>query len=287
MAKKNRSTLKRYFDKGNLPSAEQFADLVDSTLNTIDEGFDKTPKDGFQISLIGDHERLISFFKPGVPKNAVWSIDYEKKRDRLLITKPDADANAPPAMAFRGQGKLDSSTPAYTVEVGGVIAAEGRIGANPNGEKTVAADGEWHDIAGPLKGCHAIEVMAGVGKQGSGKYALMNAIAMNTFNPRGWWSDFLSLKKRIKYHHAYYLSRGDRIKLRWHHESSVKEDDKNSDKEDRRNRDTEGEYYLQMRTVCGYSGDIKTGDIKIRYYLSRLWFDEIMSESQQKEAAAK
>ena len=84
----------------------------------------------------------------------------------------------------------------------------------------------------------------------------MNALAINAFNPTGWLFNFLNLKKRIKYQQAYYLSRGNRIKLRWL---------------------TEGEhYYLQIRTVCAY-GD----EVKIRYYLTSLWFDQDMRESWQ------
>ncbi len=260
MAKKNRSTLKRYFRKGALPSEDQFDDLIDSTLNTIDEGFDKSPENGFEISLLGDHPRLISFFKTGAARDAVWAIDYDREQDRLLIRKPYADIKAPAAMTFSGDGhvgvnKLD---PAHALDVGGVIAAQGRIGANPDNQKTVAADGRWHNVTGALSGCQAFEVMAGVGSKGTGRYALMNALAMNTFNPRGWLFNFLNLKKKIKYRHAYYLSRGNRIKLRWL---------------------SEGEhYYLQMRTICAYGGEVK-----IRYYLTRLWFDETMSESWESD----
>jgi hypothetical protein len=258
MAKKNRKTLRRYFEKGRLPSEDQFGDLVDSTLNTIDEGFDKTPENGFEISLIGEHERLISFFKAAAPNDAVWTIDYDQKKDRLLISKPVAedDVEATAAMTFSGDGYVgvNNPSPGHTLDVGGVIAAHGRIGANPDNQKTVAADGNWHNIAGPLRGCQAFEVMAGVGSQGTGKYALMNALAMNTFNPRGWLFNFLNLKKRIRYQHAYYLSRGNRIMLRW--------------------ANGKDGYYLQMRTVCGYGGDFR-----IRYYLTKLWFDVDMSES--------
>ena len=282
MAKKNRSTLKRYFQKGRLPTEDQFGDLVDSTLNQIDEGFDKSPERGFEISLIGKHKHLISFFKAGAPKNAVWTIEYDEEQDRLLIKKPARDSSTaadtePPtgidskefvAMTFSGAGHIgvNNPDPIHALDVGGVIASHGRLGANQynqktganryNHQKTVAADGVWHDIVGPLQGCHAIEVVAGAGKKDSGKYALVSALAMNTFNPRGWLFNFLNLKKRIKYHHAYYLSRGNRIELNW------------ENKEDG--------YYLQMRTRCGYGGDVK-----IRYYLTQLWFDEDMSESWQ------
>jgi len=262
MAKKNRSTLKRYFQKGALPSEDHFEDLIDSTLNTIDEGFDKSPENGFEISLVGDHRRLISFFKTGAVKDAVWTIDYDSQHDRLLITKPHADVNTPPAMTFSGDGHVgvNNASPAHALDVSGVVAAQGRLGANPDNQKTVAADGHWHKITGALRGCHAIEVMAGVGNKGTGRYALMNALAINTFNPRGWLFNFLNLKKKIKYQQAYYLSRGNRIKLRWL---------------------SEGEnYYLQMRTICGYGGDVK-----IRYYLTSLWFDEDMAESWKSDEA--
>ena len=256
MAKKNRSTLKRYFRKGALPSEDHFGDLIDSALNTIDEGFDKTPENGFEVSLVGDYRRLISFFKSGAVKDAVWTIDYDSEHDRLLIKKPHADPNTPPAMTFSGDGPVgvNNTDPAHTLDVGGVVAAEGRLGANPDNQKTVAANGHWHNITDALRGCHAIEVMAGVGNKGTGKYALMKAVAINAFNPRGWLFNFLNLKKRIKYHQAYYLSRGNRIKLRWLSQGD--------------------QYHLQIRTVCDY-GD----DIKIRYYLTRLWFDEDMGES--------
>ena len=186
MAKKNRRTLKRYFQKGALPTEDQFGDLIDSNLNTIDEGFDKSPENGFEISLIGDHHRLISFFKSGAAKDAVWSIDYDKEKDRLFIRKPKSAGDRPAAMTFASDDRVGISkeNPSCTLDVGGVIAAEGRIGANPDNRKTVAADGKWHNITPALNGCHAIEVVAGVGSKGTGKYALMHALAALVPRPR-------------------------------------------------------------------------------------------------------
>lgn len=260
MAKKNRSTLKRYFQKGALPSEDQFGDLIDSSLNTIDEGFDKTPENGFEISLLGDHDRLISFFKSSAIKDAVWSINYDKDQDRLFFKKTDADVNTPPALTFAKNGNvgINKIDPDFTLDVHGVVSAHGRIGGNASQRITVPADGKWHNITGVLHGCHAFEVMAGVGSKGSGRYALMNAIAINTFNPKGVLFNFFNLKKKIKYHQAYYLSRINRIKLRWFD-------------------DGEG-YRLQMKTNCDYGGAVK-----IRFYITSLWFDEDMSESWMQE----
>lgn len=259
MAKKTRGTLKRYFDEGSLPSAEQFGNLIDSTLNLVDEGFDKTAPDGFKISLIGDHTRLISFYRSGDPNNPVWTIEYDPDRDRLTIANPRLAGEDRAAISLDAQGRVGvaRADPGQTLDVGGVVAAEGRLGANQPGFTTVPADGEWHDITGELEGCHAIEVMAGVGSRGTGRYALLRAVALNAYDPRGWLFNFLNLKKRIRTQQAYYRSRGNRIKLRWHQ----------ADK---------GKYRLQMRTACGY-GD----GISIRFYLTDLWVDPKMDEAQQ------
>ena len=42
MGTADRSTLKKFFESGRMPSERQFADLIDSMLNMVDEGFDKT-----------------------------------------------------------------------------------------------------------------------------------------------------------------------------------------------------------------------------------------------------
>ncbi len=261
MAKKNRSTLQRYFSEGALPTADHFADLIDSALNMVDEGFDKTPENGFEISLIGDHDRLISFFRNYAGTQAVWSISYDKDNDRLLFVKPDAEGEATTVVALDPRGRLgiNTSEPRWSLDVAGVIAAQGRIGANPNRQKTVPADGEWHDITDSLTGCQAFEVMAGVGDKGTGRYALMQATALNTFNPKGPFFNFFRRKNRIRYNQAFYLSRGHKIKLRW--------------------RGAGDEYFLQLRTNCDFGEGIR-----VRYYLTRLWFDDTMAESWSHES---
>ena len=257
MAKQNRGTLKQFFSSGSLPSADHFGDLIDSTLNLINEGFDKTAQDGFKISLIGDHRRLISFYRSGDHENPVWTIEYDQENERLLINNPRLDGEPAITLDAHGRVGVARSEPRTTLDVGGVISAEGRLGANPDGFTTVPADGEWHDVTGELEGCQAFEVMAGAGSKGTGRYALMHAVALNAYNPRGWLFNFLDRKTRIRYQQSYFLSRGNRIRLRW------------------RNGE-QGRYALQMSTACGY-GD----GVGIRFYLTRLWDDPAMDAAQQ------
>ena len=308
MAQRDRNELKQYFKKGELPTEDKFRDLIESSVNIRDDGFEKTPEDGFKISLSNNDNpdkkvsRLISIFKSLSGKDAVWSIEYDKAENQLLISNPDITK---PAMSFstgeqsgsRHSVKTDSgengekakkaekaekadnsekagfsenanngdktesrigvnkTSPNYTLDVNGVMAAKGVIGTYGDNKSLIPADGDWYSITGPLTGCHAFDVMAGVGEKGVGRYALVKAIAINTFNPSGLLSNFLSLKKKIKIYQSYYLSRNYRIKFRWHKKGDY--------------------YFLQMKTKCAYGSGVR-----IQYYITNLWFDHDMSQSQ-------
>ena len=278
--KRNRDTLKKFFEKGALPSADQFADLIDSGLNMIDEGFSKTEQNGFEVASLGESDRLISFFRTHDRENYLWSISFNQEQDSLVFNTrlPDLDTmiargdggTVPqiPVLALSRQGRvgINKTNPQAALDVGGAVRAHGRIGAFRQGR--VNADGTMHDITGELQGCHAFEIIAGAaGKRGSGKYALMRAIAMNTFNPSGLFFNFLNRKKGIKCHHAYYRSANDKLKLRW---AQVKGEDADRSKIDRK-------YCLMLGSHCDY-GD---HDAQISYHITRLWFDEDMSECRR------
>jgi hypothetical protein len=95
--------------------------------------------------------------------------------------------------------------------------------------------------------------MAGAGDKGTGNYALMRAIAMNTFNPRGWIFNFFKNKNRIRYQQAIYNSRSNKLKLRWSGKGR--------------------QYRLQLRSNCDYGNDIK-----VLFSITKLWFDEDMRQ---------
>lgn len=266
MAKRNRETLKNFFKKGALPSEEQFADLIDSTLNMTDEGLSKSPQNGLEITSQGNHETLATFFQGNDPERPTWSLTYGSNNESLLFTRRTEVKDAAPPLtitssldqegALTGRVGVNTDTPLYDLDVQGVVRAAGRIGVNPLPSPTVPADGKWHDITDQLYGCHAFEIMAGVGKKKSGKYALMHAIAVNAFNPRGFFFNLFNLKKRIHCTQSYYYSRGDKLKLRWCRGTG-----------DRL-------YTLQLRTNTDYGKGIV-----IQYSITRLWFDQDMHHS--------
>lgn len=263
MTKRNRTTLKNFFRNGSVPSESQFEDLVDSTLNIIDEGFDKSPAEGLKVSQLTDAGKLISFFRDNLEGNPLYFIKVD--RDENLVFGSDQPRN----VLFRLEEAetderlkvgINIEQPEMELDVGGVIRSEGRIGVAGRVDKEelrVNADGGWHNITGTLTGCHAFEVMAGAGgTKTEGRYSLMHAIALNAYNPTGLLFNFLNTKKRIKHHTVYYSSRKDKLRLRWLDEG---------------NRN----YRLQLKSNSTYGEGIQ-----IRYYITRLWFDEEMNDSR-------
>jgi hypothetical protein len=257
MTRRNRETLRNFFGDGALPTKDHFGDLVDSMLNMSDEGFRKSAQNGLEISTPGGHDALLSFYRDQSPQAALWSLRYGGERERLCFHSSPHDGDAlPPVLALDATAKvgINTATPRSTLDVGGVISSQGRHGSYPVvSEDALLADGEWHDLTDTLQGCQAFEVMAGTGHAGTGRYALLYAVALNTFNPTG-LLEFWSARKRIRCDHAYYSRRCDKLQLRWHGTSGKG-----------------AAYRLQIRSGCDYGSQVR-----IRCFLTRLWFDEAM-----------
>ncbi len=284
MTKRNRKTLSSYFKNGALPKEENFGDLIESMVNIVDDGFDKSPQDGMKIAQLENSSKLVSFYDEITVKTPVWSMAFsEPKHDKLAsgdknlsfylghqnIAGVTLAGGAPKDSVGQSDNAntreirvgINNDSPQQALDVNGVIAANGRIGR----QGKIRADGNWHPIIAKLDGCQAFEIMAGVGKPSSGRYALMHAFALNTFN---------SKKANITYHQAHFLSKCDQIDLRWVGEMH--------------------DYSLEMRTRCSYEEQKKESkdpqkddkdhakkakEIYVRYYVTQLWFDPMMNDS--------
>ncbi len=285
MTKQDRTTLKSFFRDGALPSAERYGDLIDSTVNQIEDGFEKTPADGLRLSSVGGSRAVMSLYQGLSTPYPSWVMEHGEAagslhfRQGLGLAGNDLDNDAPEpdpgttstnALAARsgltlsrdGRLGVHSDTPEWRLDVGGVARMEGRIGQPTEGMEEVPADGTWQDVTRSLTGCQAFEVMAGAGGEVNyGRYSMVHAIAMNAYHPRNPILNWLFGRRRIRSQTAMYGSYADRIRLRWvatserHH------------------------FKLQMRTNANF-GKGKT----IRYYMTRLWFDPTMSGSRGGEA---
>lgn len=283
MSKRDRVTLKAFFKQGALPTEQDYADLIDAMVNQIDDGFEKSSKDGFVVRTLAEADRtLISFYKERGSTYPSWQIAFGEEPGTLEIKRGEAfdtpaiegEATTPPAFVLTRDGDvgIGESAPRHKLDVSGAIRASGRVGGNPfpvpgRQETSVPADGKWHDITGTLEGCHAFEIMAGAGGEvGAGRYALTRAIAMNAFDPGNQILNFLFRRRSIKKQSVVYSSFADRISFRWH----------TLDRRGTANRP----YCLQMRTNSNYGEGYS-----VSYQISQLWFDPYMDQTRPPESA--
>jgi hypothetical protein len=276
---RNRESLKRYFQDGALPAETHFADLIDSMLNMNDEGFRKSVEHGYEVYAPIGHDALMSFYRDQDPETPRWRLGLGGTHDELLVQAGSmAGSNGHPdpihaGRATAGDGDpapllcldprqrigIGTATPQTTLDVAGTLRSRGRCGTSQRrGQAELLADGEWQDLTDPLAGCQAFEIVAGAGHRGAGRFGLLHAIAVNSYNPTLGLFDFLNRKRGIRCTHGYYSRRCDRLQLRW-----------------AGSHGRDAEYRLQIRTGCDYGAEIR-----IQAHLTQLWFDPHMELGQ-------
>lgn len=283
-----RDTLRKFFAAGSLPTQEHFGDLIESMLNMRDEGFRKTPDNGMEVLSIADKPALMSFYRDRDPAQALWSVRYGSESDSLQLVGgaaqqaesaavlslvpaqaagvPGSDDAARPGLGAPPRVGINTTRPQQALDVAGVVASQGRVGSYANHvARQLPADGQPHTLIDHLTGCHAFEIMAGVGGEGSGRYALLHAVALNTYNPVvQWWQRLLpgANRRGIRTTSAHYGRRCDRLSLWWEG-----------------GHGKGGEYRLCIRTRCDYGPAVI-----VNCSVTQLWFDPAMAASRRPAA---
>lgn len=206
MALINRQTLKNYFQKGGFATEKHFVDLIDSSLNMIDDGISINQKQGFKLNPIGFSTRLMSFFKKATQNEPDFTVNINQDNvEGLSINNREGD----PLLKFDQNKQIGVHTnePRFDFDVRGVLGIDSKSGNHIVGE--VDGDGSWQTIISNLDGINGFEVVASIrGKMGSGRYAIAHAIALSTFGGK-------SSRNRIKNTNAYYGSFMNRLSFRW------------------------------------------------------------------------
>lgn len=248
----NRDTLKNYFKNGSRPTASNFSSLIDSMINKADDGISKTRKDGLILAPEGEESDTVMSFsnKVGDLQGPNWSIALQQGANPGLgIMQPISPTESETRLFFNKDGNIGVHTqePKTNFDVHGVLGVESRVGTYVL--STVPADGNWHDIITGLDGCNAFEIMAQVGKEKTGKYALLHANALSTFGRS---------RNRIRKTQAHYGWWWNKLSLRW--------------------RGSTYNYKLQIKTRSNYG---KNQEIK--FFATRLWDNDIMLLFNQKQ----
>ena len=210
MALKDRDTLKNLFKKGKLPSENSFGDIIDSTINKIDDGFSKSMKDGLMLSPVGKSKKVLSIFSKVTDKEAQWSVETEdgagdSKTETQLHFKTSEDEKLL-TLSDEGRVGIGNDAPVHELDVRGTTAMSARVG-NRAEDALAPADGKWHTILSDLNYCNMFEVVARTGLVKTGNHAMVHALAMSSYG---------NSSAKIKHTYVRYSWwRPLRIKLRW------------------------------------------------------------------------
>lgn len=239
----NRSTLKGFFQKGKVPTEVHFSNLIDSTINKIDDGFAKSVEDGLKLSPGGDSSKLLSFYDDIKEKTPLWSVSVNPSETAIGLSVAEKNDDSRLFLQKGGNVGIGTMFPEHTLDVGGTAGMKSRVGTYQSSSE-VSADGEWHIVLDELAGCHVFEVVAkveGVAKRG--KYALAHAIAVGAYD---------GSRNKIRMTQSSYGWFWHRLRFRW-------------------KKAPAGTYRLEMKTGSHYGTDSDNNVIQIQFHITSLW----------------
>lgn len=204
MAKLNRETLKNYFSSGQRPSGDTFKDLIESTVNILDDDFSEKPDAAIKVAADGDDRDVISFYKQSGEPSPDWTISVETCGD-LLISRRKNDEQFRSSIVFKDDGDIE------------INGRNTWISGSRRGTamESLPADGKWHAVTDNLTGINMLEVTATYGTP-SGRHSTLIAWASSCFGKR---------RKIKRIRPATFFFWTNKIRIRW-----VRVKDKNGHK---------------------------------------------------------
>jgi cytoskeletal protein CcmA (bactofilin family) len=137
--RKNKADLKARFQKNSIPTEADFADLIESGINQLDDGVKRTPGDPLTIMAVGDTQELLSLSKSFDPKQApAWKINLNPG-----VAEAPANPGFNIANAAGGESRLfideatgnvgiGNKTPKAKLDVAGDMHVKGALDATGN-----------------------------------------------------------------------------------------------------------------------------------------------------------
>lgn len=212
MAIRNRNTLIEGFSKGQRPTADDFKNLIDSTVNILDDGFSKDAQSGIKLAPMSEQDGTVMTFLQNMTDDGGGRWEFDILNNDMKISRVN-EKEKYQLILLKQTGEIEFGEEGCDINVKGTLHAEQRSGKKV--QKKIPADGKWHDLTDYLEGIHALEVVCVMGKRHTGKHAVLLAHATHCFGAKPQIS-------RIRSHFGMF---GHKLILRWHkskHERACK-----------------------------------------------------------------
>jgi hypothetical protein len=202
MAIRNRNTLIEGFSKGQRPTADDFKNLIDSTVNILDDGFSKDAQSGIKLAPISEQEGTVMTFLQNMTDDigGRWEFDILNNNLRISQVKEGVKGQL---ILLKQNGEIEIGREGCDIQIKGTLHSEQRAGKTVT--EPLIADGTWQDLTPYLEGIYALEVVCVMGKRRTGKHAILVAHATHCFGA----------KPRIRKIRSHFGIFGNKLKLRW------------------------------------------------------------------------
>lgn len=198
MSQRDRKTLKSYFEKGDVPTEEQFADLIDSVPNFAEDGI-KREDGGWSFYPTSDKPLKFSL-RESPTGDAAWTLELTSEKVLIIANEQGEtvmELAQDKTVTFHGTVRQDGDTPSSAPEPSG----EGYV--------TLPADRQWHGLPVDLSregfGCRVFNIYAAFRNPDLGLNRLTLATAV--------WQDFAM--NRIKSPQKHWWGWSGGVKIRW------------------------------------------------------------------------
>ncbi|GLR16713.1 hypothetical protein [Portibacter lacus] len=210
MAQHTRSELYKIYKGGFHDKA--FEHLVDSALNIKDDGLGINPEQGLVLTAKGPSKKLASFYQRISDKSTpLWSISLDNERGGKGLNFLEGDTSR---LFIKEGGRVGINTenPNYQLDVNGLIAVKGIVGAYASGK--ALADSKWHTMAKMtnLDGCQAYEIIAHIVDEKDKRFGLTIGTVLMTYGKRGYKTKVISVESANRWLFGRFWNK---IKFRW------------------------------------------------------------------------
>lgn len=209
--RKDRNSLKEYFRKGAVPTEEQFAGLIDSVPNLIEDGQVVRTATGWAFYPIEDGSIDIGLYteKPDTGMEIpIWTFTVTPQKE-LAIRNAKGEtmmkATQNKSLVLLGSLTVENeiTASAYQTTGGGGITPSGK------GYLTIPADKQWHDLPIDISregfGCRVYCIYASFREQHTGLCRLTRATAL--------WLNFM--EQRIESPQKHWWGWSGNVRFRW------------------------------------------------------------------------